>query len=125
MSLAAREQAALNSGAHIVLSLHHNALPDGRDPMKYEGSCCFYYHGFSKPLAEQIQQALVTQAQVPDFGTFHESFYMTRIHQALSVLIEVGFFTNPFEYEKLIDPQYQQKVTQAITSALVSYCQQA
>lgn len=122
VSLPGREQKAIAQHADIVLSIHHNALPDGRDPLKYEGPCCFYYHGFAKPLAEQIQHAIVSQANVRDFGTFYESFYITRIHQAISILIEVGFFTNPHEYEKLIDPQQQQKVVKAITSAVVSYC---
>ena len=37
---------------------HHNALPDGRDPLLAEGASCFYYHAFSKPLAQALLDGL-------------------------------------------------------------------
>ncbi|MEB3286311.1 MAG: N-acetylmuramoyl-L-alanine amidase [Vampirovibrionales bacterium] len=121
LSLPARGEFVRQYQPHIVLSLHHNALPDGRDPRKYEGSCCFYYHAFSKPLAEALQQSLVENARTKNFGVFHESFYMTRIPQAMSVLIELGFFTNPKEYERLIDPTFQKKAVDSLTLGLIEF----
>lgn len=106
---------------HLTVSLHHNALPDGRDPKKYKGACTFYYHDFSKPLAQHLQTALVRDAQMPDFGVLHESFYITRIPQSISVLVELGFFTNPDEYEKLIDPEHQKKAVAALVTGIHSF----
>lgn len=112
---------------HIVLSLHHNALPDGRDPLQAEGACCFYYHAFSKPLAEKLLQGLAhpqidAKYTIPNYGLFYDSLYMTRIHEALAVLVEVGFFTNPAEFERLIQPTFQKEVVQRLTEALIAYC---
>ncbi|WP_303673903.1 N-acetylmuramoyl-L-alanine amidase family protein [Vampirovibrio chlorellavorus] len=126
LSLQERGDQVIHMQPHMVLSLHHNALPDGRDPLKAEGACCFYYHAFSRPLAEKLLQGLtepVTGYQaIPNYGLFDDSLYMTRIHQALAVLIEVGFFTNPTEFERLIDPAFHKQVVARLVSALRAYC---
>lgn len=126
LSLQARGDQVIASQPHIVLSLHHNALPDGRDPLQAEGACCFYYHAFSKPLAESLLKGLTEPLAgyqtVPSYGLFDDSLYMTRIHQALAVLVEVGFFTNPDEFERLIQPEFQRQVAQRLASALCRFC---
>ena len=121
LSLLHREKIASEIEADIVLSIHHNALPDGRDPKEHEGACTFYYHAFSKPLAIGIENALVQNAGQNLYGVFHESFYMTRFHHAVSVLIELGFFTKPDEFERLINPEFQQQATEAIAKAVEAF----
>lgn len=121
-----RGQAVVAQQTDIVLSIHHNALPDGRDPLKAEGTSCFYYHSFAKPLAERLLAGLTdnrgSRYTVPNYGLFYDSLYMTRIHQATAVLVEIGFFTNPTEFERLIDPAFQQEAAQRLASALRGYC---
>lgn len=126
LSLPARGKQVETKQPHMVLSLHHNALPDGRDPLKAQGACTFYYQAFSKPLAERLLKGLTEPLAgyetVPNYGLFYDSLYMTRIHQALAVLIEVGFFTNPEEFERLIRPAFQQQVVKRLASAVRQYC---
>jgi N-acetylmuramoyl-L-alanine amidase len=126
VSLPARQEKAVREKADIVLSIHHNALPDGRDPLKAIGACTFYYHPFSKPLAEALLQGLTCQQgafDIPSYGLFYDSLFIPRIHQALSVLVEVGFFTNPAEFERLINPAFQQELAHRLARALKDYCQ--
>lgn len=129
LSLQGRGEQVIQTQPHMVLSVHHNALPDGRDPLKAEGACCFYYHAFSKPLAQKLLHGLTQPVSgyqaIPNYGLFDDSLYMTRIHQALAVLIEVGFFTNPSEFERLIDPAFQKQVAARLVTALREYCLQA
>jgi N-acetylmuramoyl-L-alanine amidase len=129
LPLEARSREARESNADMVLSLHHNALPDGRDPLAAEGACTFYYHAFSKPLAEAILHGLTTASEsrfaVSSYGLFYDSLHMTRIHQALAVLIEVGFFTHPAEFERLITPDFQQEAARRIAQSVKAYCLQA
>ncbi|MCE3235713.1 MAG: cell wall hydrolase/autolysin [Vampirovibrio sp.] len=126
LSLPQRGQAVLNAQADMVLSIHHNALPDGRDPLKAEGASCFYYHAFAKPVADALLAGLTDNRgscfTVPNYGLFYDSLYMTRIHQAVAVLVEIGFFTNPAEFERLIDSAFQQEAAQRLASALRTYC---
>lgn len=127
LSLPERGQLVVDKKADIVLSLHHNALPDGRDPLRAEGASCFYYHAFSKPLAQALLDGLTdnrgNRFTVPNYGLFYDSLYMIRIHQALAVLVEIGFFTNPQEFERLIDPAFQQEEARRLASVLRQYCQ--
>jgi N-acetylmuramoyl-L-alanine amidase len=126
LSLQARGNQVIAERPHVTLSLHHNALPDGRDPLQAEGACCFYYHTFSKPLAETLLKGLtepITGYQsIPGYGLFYDSLYMTRIYQSLAVLVEVGFFTNPDEFERLIQPEFQKQVAHRLASALRRFC---
>ncbi len=121
VSLSQREAAVAEWGTHIVLSLHHNALPDGRDPAEHQGASSYYYHAFAMPLARALQTALV-QAGCPDYGLLYDSLHMTRIHQALAVLLEIGFFTHPQEYGRLLDPGFQARVAEHLAQALREYC---
>lgn len=125
VSLPARQERAVREKADILLSIHHNALPDGRDPLKAIGACTFYYHPFSKPLAEALLHGLTLPQgafKIPDYGLFYDSLFIPRIHQALSVLVEIGFFTNPEEFERLINPAFQQEVAARLAKTLRQYC---
>jgi N-acetylmuramoyl-L-alanine amidase len=107
--------------AHMVLSLHHNALPDGANPLSHQGPCSFYYQPFSKPLAQCIQNNLVSHCKLNNYGLLYTSFFMTRIHEALAVLIEVGFVTHPEDYERMIQPSFQEQEALAIANSIHQY----
>lgn len=126
LSLPARGALVQRTQADVVLSIHHNALPDGRDPLQAEGASCFYYQTFAKSLAQALLNGLTdnrgSRYEVPNYGLFYDSLYMTRIHQATAVLVEIGFFTNPTEFERLIDPEFQREAAQRLASAVRNYC---
>ncbi len=123
VSLEARQRKAIEVQADVLVSIHHNALPDGRDPLKDIGACCFSYYPFSKALAKTLLAGLIAPPNgLPDNGLFEESLFIPRIHQATSVLVEVGFFTHPQEFERLIDPAFQKDVAQRLACAVTEYC---
>jgi N-acetylmuramoyl-L-alanine amidase len=121
VSLQERQRLALEHQADIILSLHHNALPDGRRPEDIKGICTFYYHPFALPLAKQLQHGLVNGLNRPDYGVFYDSLYLTRIHQALSLLLEFGFMTHPEEADILRDPAFQRQVAQTLCESLLRF----
>jgi N-acetylmuramoyl-L-alanine amidase len=131
VSLKARGEAVKQFQADIVLSVHHNALPDGRNPEKERGVSTFYYHPFAKGLADNILHDLTQPSlssvsplePLPALGTFYDSLYMTRIHHATAVLVEFGFFTSPQDYEKLIDPDFQAQEVTKLAHSVRNYCQ--
>jgi N-acetylmuramoyl-L-alanine amidase len=45
-------------GAHLLVSIHNNALPDGVNPFSNNGSSVFYFHPRGVPLARAIQTEL-------------------------------------------------------------------
>lgn len=126
VSLSRRGELVIETGADLVISLHHNALPDGRDPGAHRGASTYYYHACSQPLARAIQRGLVSGPmagyRLADYGVLYDSLYMTRIHQALAVLVEIGFMTHPEEYEYLINPAFQADVACSLARAIEDYC---
>lgn len=127
VSLQQRQDKAVQIDADVLISLHHNALPDGRDPLAAIGACTFYYYPFAKPLAEVLLAGLTdnggSEWVVPNYGLFTESLFIPRIHQATSVLVEVGFFTNPTEFERLINPAFQAEAARRLARSLKAYWQ--
>lgn len=54
-------------------------------------------------------------------GTDKEDYYILKNPQIPSVLIEVGYLSNPQEAKKLVDPAYQERLAEAISRGLDSY----
>lgn len=118
VSLPERERRAMAANAHLCLSLHHNALPDGRDPQRYQGVSTYYYHGMAQPLARALQTALVTQGQRPDAGLLYDSLYMTRLTGCLGILVEAGFMTHPDDYAALRQPETLARLADALVAGV-------
>ncbi len=107
--------------AQILLSIHNNSLPDGRNPYKEHGTSTYYYHSQALPLAKILHKALLEDLQFNDFGIFWSSFVLTRPHEPLSVLLELGFMINPEEYALLNEPEFQDKIAESITRGLAYF----
>ncbi|CCJ32642.1 N-acetylmuramoyl-L-alanine amidase [Caloramator australicus] len=54
-------------------------------------------------------------------GAKDSNLYVTRNTTSPSVLLELGFITNPDDRQKLIDPIYQESIAQKILQSLLSY----
>lgn len=116
-----RVKFAEKEDAVILLSIHNNSLPDGRNPYEDHGTSTYYYHSQSLPLAKIIHKALLEDLGFKDFGIFWSSFALTRPHEMLSVLLEIGFMINPEEYNRIIEPEFQEKTAKSIARGLEYY----
>lgn len=125
VSLGDRVQQIQNSQPTIALSLHHNALPDQGDAEKTRGIAAFWYHPQSHPLAQFLHDQLVRRLQRPSYGVYWGNLALTRPTAAPAVLLELGFMTNPWEYEAVSDPQEQTRVARAIADSLAAWFAQS
>lgn len=107
--------------AQILISIHNNALPDGKNPYIEHGTSTYYYHPQSIPLAKNIQQELVKTLGFNNLGILNSSFVLTRPYELPSILIEVGFMINPDEYNLLITPKFQKKAAKSIAKGLENF----
>ncbi len=125
VTLSDRARIAKETRAHVLVSLHHNALPDGRDPQQYRGISTYYYHPFSRPLALRLYHALTQAANqevsspMPGYGVLFDSLAMTRITTAQAVLVELGFMTHPEDSILIHDPVHQALLMRALADAVV------
>jgi len=78
---------------------------------------------FTQTLAEKIQSALVNSVKVLNRRVQRGPFYVLFYPNMPSVLVEIGFITNYEEQKLLASPSYQQKIAEAIGSAIISFGQ--
>ncbi|MBD2744478.1 N-acetylmuramoyl-L-alanine amidase [Coleofasciculus sp. FACHB-1120] len=105
----------------ISLSIHYNALPDGGDAQNTQGFGTFWYHPQAHSLAMFLHNYIVTQAGRPSYGVFWDNLALARPASAPSVLLELGFMSNPEEFEWVVNPQAQQKMAVAIAEGVTQW----
>lgn len=121
IGLSERAIFASNSDADILLSLHHNALPDGVNPFKNRGTSTYYYHPQSYELARRIQLELLKKCQLNNFGLYWDNLAMCRPTEMPAVLIEPAFLMHPEEEMLINSEKFRHKCSKAIISALKDF----
>lgn len=120
-SLDERVRLATNSQSDFLISIHNNALPDGRDPWKEHGTSSYWYHPQSVELAKRLKNSVKDASNFIDLGARYQNLALARGTAMPSVLLEIGFMINPDEFTQLIDPEFQNKIAQAIGDGLKDY----
>jgi N-acetylmuramoyl-L-alanine amidase len=106
---------------HLALSIHYNALPDNGDALNTKGVGMFWYHPQAHSLAVYLQNYLVTKLNRPTYGVFWNNLALTRPQIAPAILLELGFMTNPQEFEWITNPQSQQQLAQQIAEGVIAW----
>jgi N-acetylmuramoyl-L-alanine amidase len=103
---------ANGSKADLLLSIHVNSFPQSI----WSGAQCFYdrKEPESKRLAQAIQNALVTRLGPNRRKAKSADYLILKASTMPSVTVEVGFISNPREEEALADPEYREKLAEAI-----------
>lgn len=109
---------------------------DGSENIADSGTHTFYYTPFSKPLATSISSSLVSvyrnyiyapgdsNYSAVDRGTKYYPFFVTRMFNCPSVLVETGFLTNPVEGDNLANDNCQYWIAQGISDGIRNYFEQ-
>jgi N-acetylmuramoyl-L-alanine amidase len=122
-SLEERVKIANENKVDFLISVHNNALPDGRDPWKEHGTSAYWYHPQSIELAKALDRNVYQKLSFPDLGARYQNLALARPTAMPAVLVEIGFMINPDEYAQLIDPAVQEKAAQALCDGLIGYIQ--
>lgn len=121
VSLNDRVAFARGKNVDLLISVHNNALPDGRDPNKEHGTSTYWYHPQSQELARVLKNAEAKELGFPDIGARYQNLALCRPSAMQAVLVEVGFVCNPDEYAKLISPTFQDKAARGLVKGLLTY----
>lgn len=108
----------------LALSVHYNALPDYGNAMETKGIGTFWYHPQAHGLAVFLHNYLTEQLRRPSYGVFWNNLALARPAIAPSVLLELGFMINPYEFEWIVDPQEQQKLAEVLADGVVEWVKQ-
>ena len=89
--------------------------------MKTKGLAAFWYHPQAHDLARFLHSYLVKQLNRPDYGLYWNNLALTRPASAPSILLELGFMINPYEFEWIVNPQAQQQLASAIAQGITQW----
>ncbi|GMU51458.1 MAG: hypothetical protein AMXMBFR33_06040 [Candidatus Xenobia bacterium] len=93
--LAARVRLAEEGGAHLFVSLHHNAMADVEKGRKAHGVHIYSYRPHSRALAEALAHPLAAATGESEWMALWRSFHVTRQSGMPAVLVESNFISNP------------------------------
>ncbi|MFN6517469.1 MAG: N-acetylmuramoyl-L-alanine amidase [Nostoc sp. CreGUA01] len=121
VSLVERQAIISREEPAIAFSVHYNSLPDNGDAENTQGIGTFWYHPQAHNLAVFMQKYLVKELNRPSYGVFWNNLALTRPHAAPSVLLELGFMSNPEEFEWVVNPEEQKKLANAIAQGITEW----
>ena len=108
----------------LAFSIHYNALPDSGDAENTQGISTFWYHPQAHSLAVSLHEYLVTSLNRSSYGVFWNNLALTRPHIAPTILLELGFMINPWEFEWITNSKEQEKLVDAIARGIVNWIQE-
>src|SRR5699024_2681178 len=112
-----RPEFANENEADLYLSLHQDSFDDP----DVSGTESFYYDDDSLDVAEIIQKHVVDTTGFNDRGVKRENLFVLRDSDMPSVLIEVGYLTNPDEQEKMNSDNFQEQIAHSIVDGIEEY----
>ncbi|MEH2364697.1 N-acetylmuramoyl-L-alanine amidase [Nostoc sp.] len=121
VSLVERQAIISQEEPAIAISIHHNSLPDDGDAEKIKGFAAFWYQPQAHNLAIFLQNYVVKKLGRPSYGVFWDNLALTRPTAAPSVLLELGFMSNPDEFEQVVNPEEQKKMANAIAQGITEW----
>jgi N-acetylmuramoyl-L-alanine amidase len=103
--------------ADLYISIHGNIFetPD------VSGTESYYYNNESKILAEVIHNHVVSTTGFNDRGVKKEELFVVRDTEMPSVLLEVGYLTNPQEEQMMFDDGFQYLIAESICDGIKKY----
>lgn len=117
VELSQRSTLANEKKAAVFVSIHCNFCEDSS---KVKGIECYYMEGSEggKTLAEELDSQFEEQEKIVNRGVRTADFHVLRETKMPAVLIELGYFSNSEEKEKLGSKSYQQLLAECIAEAI-------
>ncbi len=116
----ARRDLARQHDAHLLISVHQNAAPAHAHPLRARGVSTYYALPQNKELAQAVYSRLLLLDLKP-FGRRYGSFYLTRMTDALVVMVEGAFMSHPADEQKLMNKNFRIGLARAIAAGLIDF----
>lgn len=121
VDLGVRPQRATEWDAHLLVSVHNNAFPDGVNPWEHNGTSVFYNQPQSLGLARHMQRELLREIGLRDLGIARADLALVRPTWMPSVLTETMFLMVPQQEAALRDPAVHERIARAHFRAIEGF----
>lgn len=100
----------------IFVSIHFNMSPR----RAAYGLETYYHTPYSRPLAASIQREIMRVYRTPDRGVKFANFHVLRNNARPAVLVELGFVSNPYEFDLIRRPAHRQQLADAVVRGIIN-----
>ena len=121
VALQLRPQTATDADAHLLVSIHNNAFPDGVNPFANNGTSTYYFHPHSLDLARLLQSELIAELGLRDLGIGRSNLAVARPTWMPSALTETMYLMVPEQENALRDPAVQERIALAHFRAIEAF----
>jgi N-acetylmuramoyl-L-alanine amidase len=121
VDLGVRPVRAAEWDAHLLVSVHNNAFPDGVNPFENNGTTVFYNQPQSLGLARHVHRELLREFGLRDLGIARADLALVRPTWMPSILSETMFLMVPQQEAALRDPAVHERIARAHLRALEAF----
>ena len=121
VDLEPRVQTAERANASIFVSIHANAISLSRPDVN--GLETFYASDSGHRLADTVHATVLRAMGMRDRGVRSARFYVIRRTSMPAILVETGFVTGSEDYHNLADPDWRERMSQAIAQGILLHLQ--
>ena len=115
------------SQAALFVSVHANAADPTLGYLRVGGTSTYYKHATGRDLAAAVQQRLLAETGLPDFGLVGAFNYapIRLVTSMPAVLVEQAFVSNPAEEALLLDPAFRSRLARAVRLGIEDFLRAA
>ena len=121
LGLPERTSLAAEFNADLLISLHHNGLPDGVNPFGHFGTGTYYYRPQSRELALAVQREVIFELGLPDEGIYYNDLALVRPTTQPAILLETAYLMLPDQEELIGSEDYPNRLARAVEKGITSF----
>lgn len=123
ISLAERQRLIAQTEPALALTIHYTSVEEDGDAEGSRGVRSYWYHPQSHGVTMFLHNYLVEHLGRVDGGIFWNNLALTRPTEAPAVVLELGFMTNPEEFEWITDEDEQRALARVLADGIVTWLQ--
>ncbi|MFQ5601867.1 MAG: N-acetylmuramoyl-L-alanine amidase [bacterium] len=120
LSLQNRMNLAVQSQAHLFISLHNNSIGPATDPLRPRGTSTYYTMTHALDVAQSVYDRLLNLGLKP-FGRNVSTYFVTRQTSLISFLVEGAFVTHPDDEMLLLNDNFVQQLAKAVVDGVKDF----
>jgi len=121
----ARVAAALNSRAHLLISVHANSIGNTSNPEDVRGTSTYYRHLCFRPLSQAIYDEVLKTGLAPFGNVGGFNFLLNSPTELPNVLVELAFMSHPQDEMRLMDDAFRQELAERIVEGVKAFLEKA
>ncbi|MHC1694285.1 MAG: family 10 glycosylhydrolase [Eubacteriales bacterium] len=109
----------------LVISIHHNSMPDTADSRRVRGTVSLYCNPDGRLLAKSVSAAVADGLDRYERSYAYQALAMCRNPRFPSTLVEMSFLTSPEEYEYAMRPSTISASADALAQGILDFYKKA